>query len=209
MNLITPNLTVRNAIKMLTIAWLLVLGVSMTAWAQTPSKKEPATPPPFYACKMTYALCVYSPCEGVALTGGQVTTTCTCPVLHDSWSVGAKDCEADKPEGDHVKSRYYPITKFARCSKPRAWAMCLDSDCKINESDKDVKQKDKKLTASCTCALMQGQGDFLYDAAKPEQCDSGIMSSATLDDLDGVTDWLQTQDQMPVFDFTVVNKQKK
>ena len=131
---------------------------------------------------------------------------CQCPVLPaDSWSVGASDCEADKPNGVHVKSRYSPVSTYARCTKPRPWAMCLDSDCKINPN----ANPNAPVTASCSCAVMQGVGDFLYDAAKPEQCDSGIMSSATVDDLDTITDYLQTQTQLQVHDFTVVNKQKK
>ena len=207
MNLTSTNPPLTSKVtKMLAIAVLMVTCGHITAMAQTPSKKEPRQPPPFYACQMTYAYCVSAPCEGAQITGSQVTTTCQCPVVPTNpvvpgnWSVGAKDCAADAPTQTTVASRYFPIKTYARCTKKRAWAMCLDSPCVLNRD---------KTTAACTCLLMQGQGDFVYAPDKPAQCDSGIISSATVEDVATITDWLETQDKIPVYDFTVVNKQKK
>ena len=195
------NLTRIDLTRMFAVALLMATGSSITARAQTASKPAPpGQPQTFHVCQMTYARCVWSPCEGTVVMGNQATTTCQCPVMSNSFSVGANDCKTDAPTATTVKSRYSPINTYARCTMKRPWAMCLDSPCTINSD---------KTTASCTCTLMQDAGDFMYQPDKPDQCSSGIVSSATVDDLDTITDYLQTQDQMPVSNFTVVNQQKK
>lgn len=54
---------------------------------------------------------------------------------------------------------------------------------------------------------MQNQGDYLVQS----ECTKGIISSATVDDLDGITDYLETQDQskIKVLPFTVLNPPQK
>jgi len=196
-----------NVRKTLATALLMVAGCSIPALAQTTEKATPPAPlvppPPFYACRMTYALCTFSACDIVVLMGDKATTTCGCKVITDGWSVGAKDCKADKPDDMHVKSRYFPIRTYARCSNKRPWAMCLDSDCTLDKND--------KTKAACTCSVKRDVGDYLVEPdspGTPSQCDSGIISSATVSDLDTISDFLQKQDKMPVYDMLVVNPQK-
>jgi hypothetical protein len=196
-----------NVARTLATAWLVVASCGVSAFAQAPAKSVPPAPllppPAFYPCRMTYALCTFSSCDVVVLMGDKATTTCDCKVITDGWSVGAKDCKADKPDDTHVKSRYFPIRTYARCSNKRPWAMCLDSDCTLDKND--------KTKAACTCSVKRDVGDYLIEPdspGTPSQCDTGIISSATVLDLDTVTDFLEKQDKMPVYDMLVVNPQK-
>jgi len=74
--------------------------------------------------------------------------------------------------------------------------MCLDSPCTVDKND--------KTKANCTCSVLEGQGDYVVTS----QCPSGIISSATVDDLDSITDFLEAQG-MPVYDFEVLNTTQK
>jgi len=188
------------------VLWILLLVVtscSITALAEDSVKPAPATKPaPFILCQSTYALCTFSPCTGVEVLGKAATTTCDCDLKIDQWSVGQKACPTQQEVSkNQTKSRYSPIKCYTRCSNNRPWAMCLDSPCTIHGSK-----------ATCTCSIQQGLGDYLALPEKPgvsSQCATGIISSATVDDLDGITDFLQTQDKLRVFDFKVVNPQPK
>ena len=206
MNQATQKPAPATIIKMLATACLMLGSFSVSALAQAPSTTPPAPLTPaatFYACRMTYALCTFSECEAVVIMGDKATSTCNCKVITDGWSVGAKDCKADKPDGTQIKSRYFPIRTYARCTNKRPWAMCLDSDCTIDKND--------KTKAACNCSVKRDVGDYLVEPDSPgipSQCDNGIISSATVVDLDTITDFLQKQDKMPVYDMLVVNPQK-
>ncbi len=206
MNLTPLNLLLRNAARLLATACLILAGLQPLGAAQAPSTTPPAPLIPastFYACRMTYALCTFSACEAVVIIGDKATSTCNCKVITDGWSVGAKDCKADKPDGTQVKSRYFPIRTYARCTNKRPWAMCLDSDCTLDKND--------KTKAACNCSVKRDVGDYLVEPdspGNPSQCDTGIISSATVVDLDTISDFLQKQDKMPVYDMLVVNPQK-
>ncbi len=78
--------------------------------------------------------------------------------------------------------------------------MCLDSPCVIDKND--------KTKAQCTCPPVQGQGDYLV-APGTDACTAGIVSSATVVDLDTITDFLEIQDKLVPSDFTVVNAKHK
>lgn len=177
---------------MILIAVLLGTCSSVTVLAQAPA------PPQFQACKGTYALCTFAACEPILMLETPMLFSCSCEVHRDEWSAGAKACEPVKkvPEGQLIRSRYHPITKYARCSNSRPWAMCLDSPCII---DKDHKDK-----ANCTCSAVQDQGDYVVKPGT-NQCTEGGVSSATVDDLDQITDFLETQPNLRPPDFTVVN----
>ena len=59
--------------------------------------------------------------------------------------------------------------------------------------------------------LKHDVGDYLVEPdspGNPSQCDSGIISSVTVSDLDTISDFLQKQDKMLVYDILVVNPQK-
>jgi hypothetical protein len=78
--------------------------------------------------------------------------------------------------------------------------MCLDSPCVVDENDKNDKTK-----ANCACSVEQGKGDYLVRGG----CPTGIISSATVLDLDTITDFLERQDKIsPVPDFKVVNQKQ-
>jgi hypothetical protein len=130
---------------------------------------------------------------------------CDCRVKTDEWSVGMKACPTKKEVSEgRTKSRYFPIKTYSRCSNNRPWAMCLDKECWIDKND--------PTKAKCKCSVKQGRGDYMVNPETPgvrSQCDFGIFSSATVLDLDQITDFLQTQDKMPVYNFTVVNLQPK
>jgi len=84
--------------------------------------------------------------------------------------------------------------------------MCLDSPCTMDKND--------KTKAACTCTLQHDLGDYVVapdTPGHPSQCDEGIVSSATVLDVSSISDYLERQDNMPVYDILVVNtpKQKK
>jgi len=170
---------------------LIVMGCSITALAQE------ATPKPFQVCQGTYALCTFSQC-GPAQGKGQQTSACSCNVWQ-GYSVG-RECEKSKIVNGQtvIRSRYYPIPGYGTCSNSKAWAMCLDKKCVVDSND--------KTKASCTCSV-EGQGkqqDYLvtYGSA----CPAGIISSATVLDLNSITDFLKTKDEIPVQDFIISPK---
>ena len=165
----------------------------------------PAFSQQFTVCKSTYALCTKARCTP---TPGKSEVSCTCDV-RTGYSLGAHPCEDVKQtsEGQTLKSRYYPVTSYARCSNDRPWAYCLDAPCVISNKDKD-KTKPK---AACICSLVQKQGDYVVtaDSYTKLTCTTGIVSSATVTQIDQATDFLETQDALPPFDFKVLNVQRK
>ncbi len=187
--------------KTLSTALLMVASCSMTALAQGPAKAPVKAP--FQVCKSTYALCTSARCEEIKILDTTLLFSCGCDVKTDEWSVGAHPCEPVKevPEGQLIRSRYHPIKTYIRCSNNRPWAMCLDSPCIIDKND--------KTKAKCTCSLVQNQGDYLVLPEDSDGCTNGIVSSATIDDLDAITDFLETQDKLLPHDFTVINTKQK
>ncbi len=184
--------------RMLSTSLLMVTGFSITALAQAPAKPE------FQLCKGIFALCTYSQCEPIMILKTPLLLSCKCKVYKDEWSVGMKACQGKEEipgKGQLIRSRYYPnFTTYARCSNNRPWAMCLDSPCII---DKDHPEK-----AQCTCPVVQGQGDYLVEPGS-DQCSNGPISSATVDDLDQITDFLETRPELPPPNVTVVNVKPK
>lgn len=192
-------------------ALLMATGGTINALSQTPAK-DPAG---FQVCHGTYALCTFSQCGEVQ--GKQPTVFCSCRV-RQGYSVGTEqdysigtECEGPtkNPEGQTVlRSRYHPIDSYARCTNNKPWAMCLDSPCVVDQND--------KTKASCACSVQEGKGDYVV-GNKPGQggavqfgCPTGIISSATVLDVDSITDFLATQDTIPpVPDFKVINHKQK
>jgi hypothetical protein len=190
---------------------LAVFAFFLTCVAQTP--RQPATKSEFIVCKSTFALCTFAQCEPITTLDTTLLFSCKCEVHPDTWSAGAKPCEEEKrvPEGQLIRSRYAPnFNTYARCSNNRPWAMCLDSPCIIDKTDSDKPSSDKsKLAhAHCTCPIVQGQGDYLVQP-DTDQCSSGAISSATVVDLDQITDFLETNPNLHPIDMTVVNVQPK
>jgi hypothetical protein len=170
----------------------LLVTCAMTAFAQAPK---------FVVCKSTYALCTTAKCTSVP---GKSDVSCACAVK-TGYSLGAQPCEEVKQtsEGQTVKSRYYPIKSYARCSNDRPWAYCLDANCIVDKND--------KTKAACTCPVTQNQGDYVMvtDTYTKSSCTTGLYSSATIVQVDQATDFLETQDTLPPFNFKVLNVQQK
>ncbi|HTX75174.1 MAG TPA: hypothetical protein VMD29_03135 [Terracidiphilus sp.] len=205
-----------NATRLFSAVLLVVTACGITATAQE-TKKDKS---PFRLCHTTYALCTFAQCGPAVAQGNRETTTCACRVWQ-GYSVAAvapKGTECDGPRTTRdgkikVISRYYPIPGYGTCSNNNPWAMCLDMPCVVDSND--------KTKANCTCSVQNRQSvtraqkkkvdeskmDYLvsYGAA----CPSGIISSATVFDLDNITGFLNSQDKIPVQDFIVAEPKQQ
>jgi hypothetical protein len=144
--------------------------------------------PDFIVCKSTYALCTTAAC--VPIPGKKDLVSCQCNVEND-YSAGLKPCgEKKTAKGLQLHSRYHPISSYARCSNSRPWAWCLDAPCTVD--------KDNPSQASCACSVVSNQGDYVIVNSdgqyKESSCTTGVYSSATVVELDQVTDFLKTHD---------------
>ena len=181
-----------NLKRILSSALLMVTINSIAALAQSSAKSE------FIVCQSEFALCVFAQCKPIKELETTLLFSCTCSVQTGE-SVGAHPCEEKKkvPEGELIRSRYAPGFKsYARCSNNRPWAMCLDSPCIIDKAN--------PAQAQCTCPMVQGQGDYMVQPGT-DQCSNGAISSATVVDLDQITDFLETQPNLVPNDIKVVN----
>ena len=177
---------------------LLLVTLSVIAFCSL----APSQQPQFTVCKSTYALCTKAKCTHIADNEKEVS--CACEV-RTGYSLGTQPCESAQQAKDSqtLKSRYYPIKSYARCSNDRPWAYCLDATCTVDNAD--------KTKASCTCKLVRNQGDYVItgDRYDKSTCTTGIISSATVDQIDQATDFLETQDALAPFDFKVLNVQHR
>jgi hypothetical protein len=141
--------------------------------------------PNFIVCKSTYALCTTAPCT--PLPGEKSLVSCKCNVTTD-YSAGLKPCSKKKTGKSQLRSRYHPISSYARCSNSRPWAWCLDSPC--------VRDHDNPSQAECKCSVAANQGDYVIVNADGQygasSCATGMYSSATVVQLDQVTNFLKT-----------------
>lgn len=153
----------------------------------------------FYTCKSKYALCTTAACKPIPGKKGLVSCACT---VHKGYSVGSKHCQAAKQtkNGELVYSRYYPIKQYVSCANNRSWAWCLDKPCIVDKNDPSK--------ASCSCTLAKNKGDYMIvaDRYSPKACTTGIISSATVEQGQEVTDYLKTQKNLKPFPMKVLNK---
>jgi hypothetical protein len=175
--------------------WLLLMLLSSaTAFAQAPA---------FKVCKSTYALCTTAMCS--AIPGSTTEVSCACDVK-TGFSLGAQECTnaTTAKEGDAIASRYFPIKSFVACSNERQWANCLDAPCTRAVGA-------ASSSANCTCTLAQGSAPYVITTDKytADTCTSGIISSATVDSVIEVTQYLETSKELPPYDFKVLNVQKR
>lgn len=156
---------------------------------------------PFKVCKSTYALCTTARCSPIP--GKPDAVACKCDV-RNGYSLGAQDCQdAPRPvAGTAVKSRYFPVASFVSCVNDRPWAFCLDAPCAIDA---------KGGTATCTCSLKKGSDPYVIvtDRYTRDTCSSGVISSATVDDVLQATEFLKTNQHLPPRDFRVLNVRRK
>lgn len=164
--------------KILSIA-LLIASLPAAAFAGGPN---------FVVCKSTYALCTTALCTPIP--GDKKFVSCKCNVETD-YSAGLKSCEEKKSgSAEHLRSRYHPITSYALCSNSRPWGWCLDAPCTVDKNDPSQ--------ADCKCSVVSNRGAYVvvnadgkYDESS---CTTGLYSSATVDQLDQVTEFLAQHD---------------
>jgi hypothetical protein len=154
----------------------------------------------FKVCKSTFALCTIAPCDPIPGNDKQVACHCT---VNDSYSAGQEPCQGvkDTPEGQQIRSRYYPVHSYAVCSNDRPWAWCLDKPCLIDKNNPEA--------ASCACDVVKNLGDYVIVTSDyaPNTCSTGVISSATVQQITQVTDYLKAKTKaLPPFKIQVLNK---
>lgn len=174
---------------LLAAAFTLVSVMSVNARAQS-----------FKVCKSTFALCTIARCDPVP--GNHKKVACHCTV-NRGYSVGQHPCQKvkDTPEGQEIRSRYYPVHSYAVCSNDRIWAFCLDKPCIIDNNNPQA--------ALCTCDAVKNIGDYVIVTGKdtPDTCTTGVISSATVKQITQVTDYLKTDSKrLHPFKIRVLNK---
>jgi len=150
-------------------------------------------------CKSTFALCTIAQCDPIPGNDKQVACHCT---VNNSYSAGAEPCSEVKntPEGQQIHSRYYPVKSYASCSNDRPWAWCLDKPCLIDKNNPEA--------ATCTCDLVKNLGAYVIVTSHytPATCTSGIISSATIAQIDQATASLKKAKVLMPFPIDVLNK---
>ncbi|KTD61753.1 hypothetical protein [Legionella spiritensis] len=144
----------------------------------------------FVVCKSTYALCTTAKCAPVA--GKKDLVSCHCDVK-TGYSASQQPCQGLKKIGGEISvySRYYPVRSYAVCTNKRPWAWCLDKPCLVD------RQNPSKAT--CTCSLVKNLGDYVIvtDKKSASTCTTGIISSATVEQITQITDFLKTTQELP------------
>ena len=157
--------------------------------------------PKFTLCKSTYALCTTAACKPIAGEKGKLS--CKCDV-QTGYSAATKDCEPIKTTkaGDLIQSRFYPVKAYAVCNNNRPWAWCLDVPCLID--------KKNPLKSTCTCTVAKNQGPYVIvgNTYNKSTCTTGIISSATVPDIEQITNFINHQKVMPTVTTKVLNNTK-
>jgi hypothetical protein len=154
----------------------------------------------FKVCSGEFALCTIAPCDPIPENDKQVACHCT---VNKGYSAGQEPCQGVKetPDGQQIRSRYYPVKSYAVCSNDRPWAWCLDKPCIIDKNNPEA--------ALCTCDAVKNLGDYVIVTSKhtPATCTTGVISSATVQQIGQVTDYLKTKTKaLPAFPIQVLNK---
>jgi len=144
------------------------------------------SPAPYKICKSTYALCTTARCTLIAGEAGAVSCGCT---VRTGYSAATTACKAARqtPAGESIVSRYYPVTSRAICRNNRPWANCLDAPCLIDKNDPSK--------ANCTCKIAKDEGPYVIvsKSYSATTCTTGIVSSATVQQSDEITEFLISQ----------------
>jgi hypothetical protein len=150
-------------------------------------------------CNSTFALCTIAPCDPIPGSDKQVA--CHCTVNH-GYSAGAEPCTGAKntPDGQEIRSRYYPVKSYAICTNDRPWAWCLDKPCIIDKNNPEA--------ATCTCDAVKNLGAYVIVTSKytPGTCTTGVISSATVPQIDQATKSLKDAKVLEPFPIQVLNK---
>ena len=150
-------------------------------------------------CKSTFALCTIAPCDPIPGSDNRVSWHCT---VNHGYSAGAKPCTGVKntAEGQEIHSRYYPVKSYAICTNDRPWAWCLDKPCIIDKNNPEA--------ATCTCDAVKNLGAYVIVTSKytADTCTTGIISSATVQQIDQATESLKKAKVFEPFPIQVLNK---
>ena len=150
-------------------------------------------------CKSTFALCTIAHCDPIPGNDKQVTCHCT---VNNSYSAGSEPCSGVRQtaEGQEIHSRYYPVKSYAVCANDRPWAWCLDKPCIID--------KNNPKAAACACDVVKNLGAYVIVTSNytPETCTTGVISSATIAQIDQATASLKSAKVFPPFPIQVLNK---
>ena len=152
----------------------------------------------FKVCESTYALCTTATCTPVP--GKDNAVSCVCEVK-TGFSAGQESCQTaeETEDGKQIKSRYFPVRSYAICSNDRPWAWCLDKPCIVDENDPEK--------ASCACTTVRNQGPYVIvtDSYSASTCTTGIISSATVTQIDQITDFLKSESKLRPLDIKVLS----
>lgn len=177
----------------------LFLSVSI-AFSMSPTVNTSARAQDFKVCEGTFALCTIAPCDPIP--GNDKQVACHCTVNH-SYSAGQQPCQGvkDTPDGQQIRSRYYPVHSYAVCSNDRPWAWCLDKACMIDKNNPEA--------ALCSCDVVKNLGDYVIVTGNytATTCTTGLISSATVQQITQVTDYLKNKAKaLTPFNIQVLNK---
>jgi hypothetical protein len=184
---------------------VLVFGISglMLAIAAAslgdPARAQQSQAHPLKVCSGTFALCTIAPCEPIPGDEKQVLCHCT---VNRGYSAGAEPCQSPQQIADKqlIHSRYYPVKSYAICNNDRPWAWCLDKPCIIDNNNPEA--------AACTCDLAKNQGDYVMVTSNytSATCTTGVISSATVQQIDQATASLKKSRALPPFPIHILNK---
>jgi hypothetical protein len=172
--------------KFSAIVFLVLNAFSITAFSSS-----------FYSCKGEYALCTTAACTPVE--GKRNLLNCSCDVKK-GYSVGQKNCKPVEKtaEGTLLYSRYFPIKSYVICNNNRPWAWCLDKSCKVD--------KNNPTKASCACTIARNKSPYIIvtNKATATTCTTGIISSASLEDVNDVNNFIKTQKEPKLYPINVL-----
>ena len=178
-------------------ALVLLLGISSLV---VPTMSAQATD--YTLCEGAYALCTSAKCSPVE--GEPGTVACACEV-EDGYSAGKDNCKPTEVTsyGTEVQSRYFPVKSLSICTNDRAWADCLGKRCTIDEDDPGK--------ATCFCSIEKAKGPYVIvgDSYTDQTCTTGIISSATVEGNEGITQFLKSTGKLEPYPITVLNKTSK
>ena len=150
-------------------------------------------------CDSTFALCTVAWCDPIPGNDKQVSCHCT---VNKGYSAGAEACSGiqQTPEGQQIRSRYYPVKSYAVCSNNRPWAWCLDKPCIIDKNNPEA--------AACKCDVVKDLGAYVIVTSNymPTTCTTGVISSATVTQIGQATESLKKAKVLEPFPIQVLNK---
>lgn len=177
-----------RVVALLVVGGNLILALGVTGQAQD-----------LKVCKGTFALCTVASCDAIPGNDKQVSCHCT---VNNGYSAGSESCSGVKatPDGQQIRSRYYPVKSYAVCSNDRPWAWCLDKPCIIDKNNPEA--------AACTCDVVKNLGAYVIVTSNYTwaTCTTGVISSATVPQLDQATASLKKAKVLMPFPIEVLNK---